>query len=288
MVRVRTVLLRLAAVTLLAFNVALHPQGWAQTTSDSTLSAMPAVEEPKLEALAKPSEYYEGTDGLTGEALKAELQKISHRNQRIVGYGPTRPLLKQIHEDPSNPDNVLTIYARKSVPKTNFVEGGPDVAWDREHVVPQTFGARGGEYARSDLHNLFPSLRFVNSARGHLYFDESDPKAEQPEHAPLCSYDEDSWEPPPEVKGDLARIVFYMDTRYDGTDSPRDISLAEVPDIKRGVFAKLSTLLEWHRNDPVSAEERRRNDLIFSAQGNRNPFVDHPEFVEKIYGHESE
>ena len=58
---------------------------------------------------------------------------------------------------------------------------------------------------------------------------------------------------------------------------------AEVPDIKRGVFAKLSTLLEWHRTDPVSDEERRRNDLIFGAQGNRNPFVDHPEFVDEIY-----
>jgi hypothetical protein len=72
--------------------------------------------------------------------------------------------------------------------------------------------------------------------------------------------------------------------RYDGSDSPKDISLGEVPDMEEGVFAKLSTLLRWHREDPVSDEERRRNDLIFSAQGNRNPFVDRPEFVDEVYG----
>jgi len=237
-----------------------------------------------LEALPKPSEYYEGTDGLKGEALKAELQKISQRNQKIVGYRPTRPLIKQIDEDPANPGNVITIYARTSVPKTNFVQGPVEVAWDREHVIPQGFGARGGEFARSDLHNIFASIRFVNSARGHLYFDDSDEGAQEARHAPLASFDEDSWEPPAEIKGDLARIAFYMDTRYDGSDSTKDISLGEEPDMEKGVFAKLSTLLRWHHADPVSDEERRRNDLIFSAQGNRNPFVDRPEFVGEIYG----
>jgi len=75
-----------------------------------------------------------------------------------------------------------------------------------------------------------------------------------------------------------------MDTRYDGSDSPKDISLGEVPDMEKGVFAKLSTLLRWHQEYPVSEVERRRNDLVYQAQGNRNPFVDRPEFVPAIYG----
>jgi len=244
----------------------------------------PAVLPAKLEPLPQPPDYYDGTEGLTGEALKEALQRISQQNQRIVGYRPTRPLIKQIHEDPANSNNVITIYARSSVPKTNFVQGGLDVAWDREHVIPQAFGARGGHFARSDLHNLFPSIRFVNNLRGHLYFDDSDPGAEVPPQAPRSSFDADSWEPPEELKGKVARIAFYMDTRYDGSDSPKDISLGEVPDMEKGVFAKLSTLLRWHREHPVSEVERRRNDLVYRAQGNRNPFVDRPEFVPAIYG----
>jgi endonuclease I len=250
-----------------------------------SLPAHEAVEQtPRVAPLPQPSGYYDGTESLSGEALKAKLQTISQRNQRIVGYRPTRPLIKQIDEDPANPDNVITIYARTSVPKANFAEGPVEVAWDREHVIPQGFGARGGEFARSDLHNLFPSIRFVNSARGHLYFDDSDEGAQEARFAPLASFDEDSWEPPEEIKGDMARVAFYMDTRYNGSDSTKDISLGETPDMEQGIFAKLSTLLRWHREDPVSDEERRRNNLIFSAQGNRNPFVDRPEFVDKIYG----
>lgn len=245
---------------------------------------VPGADAAPLRPVPQPPDYYLGTEGLRGEALKVKLQKISQRNQRIVGYRPTRALIKQIDEDPANPDNVITIYARKSVPKANFADGPVDIAWDREHVIPQAFGARGGEYARSDLHNIFASIRFVNSARGHLYFDDSDRNAQSARFAPLSSFDEDSWEPPEEIKGDVARIAFYMATRYDGSDSPKNISLSEEPDMEKGVFAKLSTLLRWHRADPVSDEERRRNDLVFSAQGNRNPFVDRPEFVEKIFG----
>jgi uncharacterized protein len=260
----------------------------AREVGEETAVVAAAPEAPTVTALPEPPDYYDGTEGLRGEALKAKLQKISQRNQRIVGYRPTRPLIKQIDEDPANPDNVITIYARTSVPKTNFAEGPVEVAWDREHVIPQGFGARGGEFVRSDLHNIFASIRFVNSARGHLYFDDSDEGAQEASFAPLASFDEDSWEPPEEIKGDMARVAFYMDTRYDGSDSTKDISLGEEPDMEKGVFAKLSTLLRWHHADPVSDEERRRNDLVFSAQGNRNPFVDRPEFVEKIYGEGAE
>jgi endonuclease I len=130
-----------------------------------------------LEPRPEPPDYYDGTDQLTGDALKDALQRISRRNQRIVGYGPTCPLIKQIHEDPANPEHVSTVYARQSAAETNFVEGRPEVAWDREHIVPQTFGAR------SDLHNIFPSIRFVNNLRGHLYFDDSDKNSQESRYA---------------------------------------------------------------------------------------------------------
>jgi hypothetical protein len=78
-----------------------------------------------------------------------------------------------------------------------------------------------------------------------------------------------------------------MDVRYDGSDSPEDISVAEEAAPEDGRFAKLSTLLQWHTQDPVSEEERKRNNQVFSVQGNRNPFIDQPGFVESIYGNKS-
>jgi len=264
-------------------------------TADGTLVAVgpdwkskpPAAkdDEPELTAsdLPAPDGYYEGTDDLTAEPLKQKLRDIAGAGHNPINYKATRHLLKQIHEDPANKDNVITIYTRESVPKANFVGEGNDPPWNREHVLPQAYGAKSQDNARSDLHNLFPSIVIVNANRDSLYFDESDADAEIPDLAPLCSFDSDSWEPPDEIKGDIARVVFYMDVRYDGSDSTVDISIGETPDKRRGQFAKLSTLIEWHNQDPVSDEERLRNNRIFSVQGNRNPFVDRPEFVEAVY-----
>ena len=232
----------------------------------------------RVKDLPAPEGYYNATTGLEGEALKAQLQDITSGDHKTIGYAATRDVLAQMHEDPANTNNVITVYARKSVPKEDEDE------WNREHVLPQSYGARGGENARCDLHNLFPSVNKVNAMRGNLIFDESDKRADTPKEAPLCSFDNDSWEPPDQVKGDLARAVFYMDVRYDGSDTAEDISLGNEPAPEDGRFAKLSTLLQWHQQDPVSDDERKRNNEVFSVQGNRNPFIDRPEFADQIYG----
>jgi endonuclease I len=238
---------------------------------------------PEKGGAIDPDVYYAETAGLDGEALKSKLQDITSKTHKTVGYGPTKEALRSIDEDPSNTNNVMTFYGGASVPKENFVTGDESVAWDREHVLPQTYGAEDGRFAKSDLHNLFPCLRIVNSTRDSLYFDESDQSAETPEKAPLCSYDDDSWEPPDDIKGDIARIIFYMDVRYDGSDSSKDVVVVEAPNIRKAKFGKLSTLLQWHENDPVSDQERERNGEVFETQGNRNPFVDRPDLAGAIY-----
>lgn len=235
----------------------------------------------KVDDIPAPEGYYDAAAGLQSEALKQQLQDITSRSHTPMGYAATRDVLAQIHEDRAKTNNVVTVYARKSVPKKDEDE------WNREHVLPQSYGAKGGDYVRSDLHNLFPSIIEINDLRGNLPFDESDDGSRIPRGAKLCSYDNDSWEPPDEVKGDLARAVFYMDVRYDGSDSPEDISVAEEAAPEDGKFAKLSTLLQWHAQDPVSEEERKRNNQVFSVQGNRNPFIDRPEFVETVYSDRS-
>jgi hypothetical protein len=143
----------------------------------------------------------------------------------------------------------------------------------------------------SDLHNLRPSDYQVNSERGHKFFDESDqtetPYAD-PAHpeAPLSTADTDSWEPPETVKGDIARAMFYMAIRNEGDGGEPDLELTDdladiTPDNAK--MGKLTTLLVWHLIDPVSAAEQLRNDGVFTHQGNRNPFVDHPEWVTEIW-----
>ena len=88
------------------------------------------------------------------------------------------------------------------------------------------------------------------------------------------------------MKGDVARMIFYMTVRYEGDDSEPDLELTETlqrKSSKAPLHARLSVLLEWHLNDPVDDIERRRSDIIYSYQGNRNPFIDNPEYVGMIW-----
>ena len=86
------------------------------------------------------------------------------------------------------------------------------------------------------------------------------------------------------MKGDIARILFYMDVRYEGGYNEPDLTLVEFSDTyPNPEIGNLETLLEWHLLDPVDSFELNRNKVIFSWQGNRNPFIDHPEYVARIW-----
>jgi hypothetical protein len=106
--------------------------------------------------------------------------------------------------------------------------------------------------------------------------------------APLCSTDSDSWEPPWFDRGNIARSLFYMAIRYagDGAEEPALVLTDDTALINSAsaYMGKLSTLLAWHRADPVDAGEELRNDEIYWLyQTNRNPFVDHPEWVDLTF-----
>jgi endonuclease I len=142
------------------------------------------------------------------------------------------------------------------------------VTWNREHVWPQSLLGEeaGGTNIASDLHNLKPADPGTNSSRGNKYFDNVTTSV--------------SYEPTDEVKGDIARILFYMIVMYDYLDL-----IDGTPDVYE--MALLATLLSWHEADPVDDFELNRNDVIYSYQFNRNPFIDYPHFVEMIFGSHS-
>ena len=170
---------------------------------------------------------------------------------------------------------------------------GLTTGWNREHLWPNSYGIDSREPAYSDLHNLRAADATVNSARGNKLYDVSDTnspgyKVVGHAEAPLISTDSDSWEPPDVVKGDIARAVLYMVVRYTGdrTNEPAMFLTDTTGQVNSGTncMARLTTLLHWHQIDPPDLSERRRNDLVFQRyQGNRNPFVDRPEWVQAAF-----
>jgi len=207
--------------------------------------------------------YYTGADGLTGYSLTVFLRNIVNTGFTRLDYGASRYILDETDRDPNNSSRVILVYLGTSVSGT--WDGG--VTWNREHVWPQSLLGvsvdNNSINQGSDLHNLKPANPAENSSRGNKFFD--------------LSTDADSYLPRAAVRGDVARILFYMATAYD------ILSLVNTtPSTYQ--MAMLNVLIKWHEEDPVDDFEMNRNNVIFSYQHNRNPFIDHPEFVEKIWG----
>ena len=179
--------------------------------------------------------------------------------------------------------SIRLFYTRRAVATSARASGadqGESDHWNREHVWPQSYGI-GDNAARTDVHNLVPVDATVNSARGNKPFDEA--IVVHPE-CTVCRVSPEAWEPSPEVQGDVARIAFYMDVRYEGEDGVPDLVLTDDLDPARARFGHLSTLARWHCDDPVSEEEIRRHEVAANAQGNRNVFVDSPHLAESLFG----
>lgn len=234
-----------------------------------------------------PPGYYNRAEGLSGGPLKAILHEVV-RGHVVIAYGQLHAPLARLHEDPANANNVILLYSVDSAPKgTDFISA----SWNREHAWPRSRGnADQAGPDESDLHYIWPCYDAVNSARGNLFFDLSqraDSAFRSPAHplAPLTTLDGDSWEPPVGQRGALARCLFYVAVRYDGTEpATSDMELVSYSPTGNQM-GNLNTLLRWHAEEPVTAAEHRRNDLIFSDyQRNRNPFIDHPEWVSLIWG----
>ena len=185
---------------------------------------------------------------------------------------------------------------------------------DKEHVWAKSHGFAPGDEdpslgAGTDLHHLMAADHYTNSS-GHNNLDFGI-VADHGSAKVIRSYNADGtsdvsgyrgknaegvevFEPMDEWKGDIARALFYMATRYshDGNNSKEepyliitdDWTMADENDRYMGVQHGLTTFLEWNREDPVSPYEKKRNDLIYkNVQNNRNPFVDHPEWARKAY-----
>ncbi len=250
-------------------------------TEPTELIPKPVNPVKPTKSVPKASDYYAAVANLKDTELKEGLHKII-RGHRVLSYGDLWGALRDL--DGGDDAKVVLIYDRSQ--RSSSKNGGDQGDWNREHLWPRAYGVRRSSAANTDLHHIRASDVRINGKRGHLYFDETEGKDFSGKR---YSSDLDSWEPPNEVKGDIARAMFYMTVRYEGNkedngEDPIDLELSNRPDSTKGVHGKLSILLRWHKADPVSDEERTRNDKVHrSYQGNRNPFIDHPEWVKRLY-----
>ncbi|MGW6900477.1 endonuclease [Streptomyces sp. NBC_01727] len=224
--------------------------------------------------------YYQDALGKTGTQLKSALHSIISVQTKI-SYSQVWDALKDTDQDPANSSNVILLYTGRSEPKSD--NGGAVGQWNREHVWAKSHGDFGTSTGPgTDIHHLRPEDVTVNSIRGNKDFDNGGTAVSG---AAGNFTDSDSFEPRDAVKGDVARMILYMAVRYEGDDAfadlePNDrVNNGSAPNIGR-----LSVLKQWSQEDPPDSFEERRNDVIFDQyQHNRNPFIDHPEWVEAIW-----
>jgi endonuclease I len=228
-------------------------------------------------------DYFGIASDVSGDALKAQLHELIDDHEQL-NYRELWEALAYTDEDPTHPGHVVLIYTGWSLPAD--AHGNDASGWNREHVWSKSrgdFGTRQG--AGTDLHAIRPAEVTVNTARGNKAFDEGGEFYIDRDGPTNCRSDHDSWEPRAQVRGDVARMLFYMAVRYE--DPELDLELTEhaaSQGDKAPAHGVLSTLLRWHAQDPPDDWERRRNDRVETIQGNRNPFIDRPAFVERIWG----
>ncbi|WP_320779040.1 endonuclease I family protein [Streptomyces sp. CRN 30] len=262
------------ALTSAALLAALTPAATASTVP-SPASATAAVT-----TAAYDDTYYAGATGKTGSALKDSLHDIIS-DQKKLSYSAVWDALKVTDQDPDNSNNVRLLYSGLS--RSKSLNGGNTGNWNREHVWAKSHGDFGTATGPgTDLHHLRPEDVQVNSVRGNKDFDNGGSSVS---NGGGSLTDSDSFEPRDAVKGDVARMILYMAVRYEGGDGWADLEPNNsVTNGSAPYHGRLSVLKQWNDEDPPDASEKRRNDLIHSDyQGNRNPFIDHPEWVEAIW-----
>lgn len=243
-----------------------------------------------------PSGYYDGATGMTGAELRQALHDIID-DHTTISYGQ---IWNAFWSTDNKGDNVVWDMYSDGANYTYYYTNGDDQCgsydsegdcYNREHSWPKSWfsGGEDGVPGR-DLHHIFPTDGYVNQGRSNYPFGEVRSSSGVTTYkngsklGPCKSdvgYSGTVFEPIDEYKGDFARAYFYMCTRYYGEDSDWGSSgMTTKANLKDWA---VTMLLHWSDNDPVSQKEIDRNNAVYDIQGNRNPFIDHPEYAHIIW-----
>ena len=235
----------------------------------------------------QPSGYYNSLDGLSDANLKQALQDIIADPSvvRAQTYADVIDILKEADQNPENSNEVWLVYLEQGRAKLDFqLTSDSNGKWNREHTFPRS---RAGYYSIEEDEIADGKDIFWTTKADSLRHGNSDAHAlravDGPENSSRNNQFYGEYTGPVGTlggfKGDVARGVFYLAVRYNGLDIVNGY-----PDGNVGQFGDLQTLLEWHRNDPPDDFEMNRNNVIYTWQYNRNPFIDQPELIEYIWG----
>ncbi|HBX83335.1 MAG TPA: hypothetical protein DEH40_01400 [Marinilabiliales bacterium] len=241
-----------------------------------------------------PTGYYTNASGLCGEDLKTALYNII-KGHTSVTYTTLWTSFKTT--DDRSDGKVWDMYSNISYTFTTDQCGtysGEGDCYNREHSFPKSwFNDATPMY--TDLFHLYPTDGYVNGRRSNYPFGEvTSPTYTSGNGSKLgpCSYPGYTgtvFEPIDEYKGDFARTYFYMVTRYENLVASWETNSTEVDAILDGTSFPsfeiwfLNMLVEWNAADPVSQKEIDRNEAVYVIQKNRNPFIDHPEYIDAIW-----
>lgn len=235
------------------------------TCSTATVTVR-VIEPVSLNIPAALADYYADVVISTDEDLNyhvlSELTENTHTT--ILSYGQRHQYLYDADEDLDNPDNVILMYSGESRYWEEYWSDSNNYepqTFNTEHVYPQS--RLSSEVAVSDLHHLRVADAEVNEERLNYPYVEGS--------GDYGLVGDSSWYPGDEWKGDVARMVLYLNLRYNENINS---------------VGNLDLFLKWNAEDPVSDFERQRNEVIEGAQGNRNPFIDNPYLATLIWGGE--
>lgn len=268
-----------------------------------------------------PPGYYDGTSSLSGYQLKSKLHDIISQKYINWHYGDLTAFYQQTDldiyydHDSTNDSILLDIYSE--------IPDGPDAfeytianiigsanaegqGWNREHMMPQsTYNSTYPMY--SDLFYVIPAEARINQLRSNYpygmggttnYYTFSNTSKISKNATPNSGYTGRVYEPIDEFKGDVARALLYFAVRYEGklasfnfyngTSAANDKNPLDGTEEKSYEDWYIAMLLQWHNLDPVSQKEIDRNNAVFNIQKNRNPFIDHPGWVNLIWNQTSD
>lgn len=244
-------------------------------------------------AVAASDDYYAGIDEtLTGTALRAEVAElITTTHTTLTTYNGLKTIFASSDADPDVSGNILWFYTGTSV--TYSTTNLNSSSTNREHVWPKNGGNAFPEetLCGSDAHHLRPVNSSLNSSRSNNNFGEvATTNANivkengKTAYANLCYQSDEVFYPGENYRGATARILMYVQTRW-GDDYDLSFVLGKG---NNKTIGDIEDLLKWHYLEPPTAEEIARNEYVYSIQGNRNPFIDHPEYATLIYCYDGE